>query len=731
VIARIVTGVLSRPLLSVLVMLVVLAVALVGATRMRLDFSSTSFYGGDDEAVAKLAAYQERWGADDDVILVVAQASEGDVLTRSRLGAIARLGERLEQLDEVVDVQSVAKVSLPGGASLLDTAPENEAARQAWKPLVLERAPVVPVLLSEDAEVTALAVEMKTSSDDLAAVVPAVEQIEQVVADAGQEAGLSLSLAGIPAVRAGFFRLTLRDQMVLQPIMVVMIGLGLLVVFRRVHGVVAPGLAAGLPVLMLVGCMGWLGEPVGLINQAYFTLIPVLAVADAVHLVARFHEEAREGGLGKDAIVRATSHVGLACLLTTLTTAAGFSSLAVARMPILRHFGLFAALGIVFAYAVVLTVVPLVLRTARAKPPARTTGSTLARRLGTFAVGRPWVVIAGAAVVCVGMGVAGSRVVVDNRLTDLLEPEHPAHRASDVVDARLGGILSLELDLAAAPGTFEDPEVLAALRELEREAQEEPDVRAVLGPGGLSRWLDLDALGAWVDDERAHARMSVRVAEPGGRAFEALADRMAARCEASLAPLGIHAEVTGTTLVAYRGVNRITGDLRASLSLVFAVVTILIFGLFRSSRLALISLVPNAMPLLVGYGCVALFGWTLDPIAAVVLSLALGIAVDDTIHVLVRTREGLRAGLALPEATVEALTQSGRAVLVTSLLVSAGLAINLLSSFPPLQMLGVLGAIVMMTALVCDLLLLPALLVVFGPRGRSVSHDAAGVTRMS
>jgi hypothetical protein len=70
-------------------------------------------------------------------------------------------------------------------------------------------------------------------------------------------------------------------------------------------------------------------------------------------------------------------------------------------------------------------------------------------------------------------------------------------------------------------------------------------------------------------------------------------------------------------------------------------------------------------------------------------------------------------------------------VLVTSLPVSAGLAINLLSSFPPLQMLGVLGAIVMMTALVCDLLLLPALLVVFGPRGRSVSHDAAGVTRMS
>lgn len=730
-IERFVTAVLARPGASALAVLLVLGVALFGATRSRLDFSSTSFYGGDDDAVAELAAYQSQWGADDDVILVVAQAVDGDVLTEDRLRAIGQLGDALRGLDEVLQVQSVATVAMPGGGSVARSLPSDEVGRAAWKALLLDRAPFVPVLLSADATVAALAVEMRTSSDDLGAVVPAVEQIEQIVSVHDGNAGLSLGLAGVPAVRASFFRLTLRDQMTLQPVMVVSIGLGLLLVFRRLHGVIAPGLAAGLPVLLLVGCMGWADEPVGLINQAYFTLIPVLAVADAVHLVSRFHEEARAGGPRHAAIVRATAHVGLACLLTTLTTAAGFSSLAVADMPILRHFGLFAALGMVFAYAVVLVVVPLVLGATRAPPPAGAMGGELARRVGAAAADRPWLVMLGAALVCAGMGLASTRVVVDNRLTDLLEPEHPSHRASDVVDAKLGGILSLEIDLHGAAGTFSDPHVLDTLRGVEAAASTEPGVRAVLGPGTLSRYLELDALDAYVDEARGRARLSVRVAEPGGRAFEALAERISTRMDAALGPLGIDVTVTGTTLVAYRGVNRITDALRVSLLLVFGVVTLVILALFRSPRLALVSLVPNALPLLVGYGCVGLMGWTLDPIAAVVLTLALGIAVDDTIHVLVRMREGLRAGLSPRDAVVDALAHAGRAVLVTSLLISGGLAVNLLSSFPPLQMLGVLGAIVMMTALACDLLLLPALLVVFSGRPKPVSRDASSMTPMS
>ena len=135
--------------------------------------------------------------------------------------------------------------------------------------------------------------------------------------------------------------------------------------------------------------------------------------------------------------------------------------------------------------------------------------------------------------------------------------------------------------------------------------------------------------------------------------------------------------------------------------------------LFRSVRIALLALLPNGLPLVIGYGTIGLLGWELDPLAAVILALGVGIAVDDTIHVLVRVRERLRAGDELPTAIDNALAHSGRAVLITSVVISGGLAINVFSSFPPLMMLGVLGAVVMLSALLCDVLLLPALLILF------------------
>ena len=124
-----------------------------------------------------------------------------------------------------------------------------------------------------------------------------------------------------------------------------------------------------------------------------------------------------------------------------------------------------------------------------------------------------------------------------------------------------------------------------------------------------------------------------------------------------------------------------------------------------------LSLVPNSMPLLVGYGLMGLMDWELDPTPAVVFTVALGIAVDDTIHLLVRVRDEQAEGRALPDAVREAVLHSGRAVTITTVLLCAGFGLNGLSSFPSMQVLGVLGAVVIFVALLGDLFLLPALLV--------------------
>ena len=747
-----------RQRLAVMVgLFVVVIAALLGLMRLRLDFSSTAFYGDGSTDAEQLADFQRRWGADDGTLLVLVHTDEDDphtLLEPARLQAIAQLEQALAGATEVASTRSIARlrapIETPVGTLEADTwlawiGQQPETSRSAW----LERLPFVPTLLSADGRDTVIVVELGFSSDDVVRTRSAVDELDGILqthAAMLAEHGLRHELAGVPAIRAAFFELIVRDQSRFVPLTLAIIGLALLWVFGRVHGVVIPALAAAVPTAMLVGIMGWAGEPLGLLNQAYFTLLPVIAVADAIHMVARYHEQRRAdpGGDREQAIVHACAQVGLACLLTSLTTATGFASLLLADMPILRGFGLFAAVGVGLAFVVGVVLVPISLSLVRDdRLPRREIGLDLIDRVVAVALRRPRLVVL---VSLALMGLAwlpATRVRIDNTLSGLLETSHPVSVASARVDARLGGVLGLELELLARDGEdLRTPERLARTAELEAWLAEQEHVRAVEGLATVVAQIgqlraaavaipttqaELDArlsllaehapLERLVSADGQALRIHVGMPDIGGRRFVELATRVERELEARFGAANIDAHVTGTALIAYRGVNGITDDLRSSFALVFVVVVGLIALSFRSLWPAVAAILPNLGPLLLGYAALGLLGRVLDPLAATILTLALGIAVDDTLHVMVRTREALRGGDNLEQAMRAAIRHSGWAVAVTSIVVVGGLLLNLGSSFPPLSLLGLLGSLVIALALVANLTLLPATLVLLRGRG--------------
>lgn len=779
--AHLVATLLRRRALATVLLSLVFAVSLLGLSRLRIDFSSTAFYGDESVAAARLRAFHDTWGADDDTLLVLIHPLDDDdpagVLGQERLSAIAELSAALGLVAQVRDASSIADLTLPlptlGGeprtttfaelAQRLNLAAQPIEARQA----LLERLPIVPALLSADGRDTVIVVELGFSSDDMVRTRAVVAELEQVLDEhAAALAGLGLAheLTGVPGIRAGFFELIVRDQAVFVPLTLLLIGLALFAVFRRLHGVLIPALAAMIPTAMLVGIMGWMGEPIGLLNQSYFTLLPVIAVADAIHMIARFHEERRrpsqhdERMPGLDArehaIVRACSQVGLACFLTSLTTAAGFASLATATMPILRAFGLYAALGVVLAFVVGLVLVPLSLslvRDDRLPPPPA--AIAVIDRVVAFSLRRPLSVVLVAVGLVLLALIPASRVEVDNTLSALLEPEHPVSVASRRVDERLGGVLGLELEIIAPEGVdLRTPEPLTALHGFERWLAEQPGVRvvdglasAVAGVGELRgagvlvprEQAEIDArlellaphapLDRLVRDDGQRLRIHVGMPDAGGRQFVEFASRAEAELKHRLIALPqLDAHATGTPLLAYRGVNGITDDLRSSFALVFVVVVAAIGLSFRSIWPALVGILPNLAPLLFGYAALGLLGKVLDPLAAVILTLTLGLAVDNTLHVVARTREELQRGVRIgklrepgeiEQALRDAISHSSWAVTVTSLVIVGGLLLNLGSSFPPLQMLGLLGSLVIGLALLANLTVLPASLALLRGRG--------------
>jgi predicted RND superfamily exporter protein len=454
------------------------------------------------------------------------------------------------------------------------------------------------------------------------------------------------------------------------------------------------------------------------------------------------------------AIVRACSQVGLACFLTSLTTAAGFASLATATMPILRAFGLYAALGVSLAFVVGLVLVPLSLslvRDDRLPPPPAAIG--VIDWVVAISLRRPlWVVLSSVGLVLLAL-IPASRVEVDNTLSALLEPEHPVSVASRRVDERLGGVLGLELEITAPEGIdLRTPEPLAAVHGFERWLADQPGVRvvdglasAVAGVGELRgapaevprEQAEIDArlellaphapLDRLVRDDGQRLRIHVGMPDAGGRQFVEFAALAEAELNERLAALPqLEAHATGTPLLAYRGVNGITEDLRGSFTLVFVVVIAAIALSFRSMWPALVAVLPNLAPLLFGYAALGLLGKVLDPLAAVILTLALGLAVDNTLHVMARTREELQRGVGkLEDALRDAISQSSWAVTVTSVVIVGGLLLNLGSSFPPLQMLGLLGSLVIGLAWLANLTVLPASLALL--RGRGLSLRRFGV----
>jgi predicted RND superfamily exporter protein len=223
-------------------------------------------------------------------------------------------------------------------------------------------------------------------------------------------------------------------------------------------------------------------------------------------------------------------------------------------------------------------------------------------------------------------------------------------------------------------------------------------------------------LGRLVSRDWDRGRIIIRTCDVGANGFADLSERIQSRIDQLFGPLDVRASLTGTPYTAYRGINSVTTDLRNSLLLAFFIIAVILVFVLRDLRVAALCFLPNAFPLIIGYGLMGLVGWELEPTSGLVFTLALAIAVDDTIHLIARWREELRSGYSMEDAIRRAVLFTGRAVTITSVVLCGGFLINVLGSFPSMQVLGYLGACVILSAMLADLFVLPALLQLFAVR---------------
>ncbi|HLJ12360.1 MAG TPA: MMPL family transporter [Planctomycetaceae bacterium] len=741
--------------------------ALVFVPFLQFDFTPQAIYRGDDELVGFSEEFKRTFGYDEAVVLVVLEARGAeDVLNAGALQWQKDIACQLAAIPRVRSVDSLATLQVPrltmSGLRLASLVPGrvDEVSAEKARELLDGRPLVRSGLLSQDDRVAAIPVFLDPEARDIKGMRRTVAAVRQTLADCPPPEGHRVRLTGLPVLRVDVVHDLRADQLTLVPLAGLVYLAVLALMFRRLSGAILPLAAVGIGLTWTLATLAATHETVNLVTNVLPVLLLIIGVSSSVQIISCYAEEAALGSRDRrSAALAAIVKMTPACLLAALTTAVGFASLATAHSVLLRNFGWQAAIGVGYQYVCTLIALGAALRFFR--PPrasawndARTDLASRTASAAGFAVARhPWLTIAGALLVSLGALWAGSGVRINSFSTIETFPEkHPSVQTLRFVERKLAGVMPLEISLKAdAPGRFIEPDVFHRVLEVEQTARELPGVlaansyadlfREVLahwpgrrvsesdhelvpdGKAGLTRLARTERFverfaaafhyDSFVAPDGKLARIRLRLAEIGSQQTLDVTHQLE-DCLAKAFPRGgpIEARLTGEAYVNARALTTLIGDLFFSL----ITASLVIFGLiaieFRSLRTGLIAALPNLTPLLATLGYMGLRGYDMNVANVIVFTICLGLADDNTIHFLYRFREEMHIDGDVKKSIGRAFRGTGRAIVATSFLLFAGMAVLLVSNFVPTQRFAELTCVTIAGNLLGVLLLLPACLVV-------------------
>jgi predicted RND superfamily exporter protein len=753
--------------LGLVALLVLLAIAGIVVRGVRADFSPQALFATYEDQAAIDAAFTKTFGKTDNVIAIVMESD--DVLSDANLAWLHAASLALEDKSWCEKVESVTRTPIPRRDGNETDGFEVRVDNPVVGPTVEHdeaealRATIVGsqlfdrrlISMGDSAgkrDVAMLAFYIDRARTKVNANRPIDKAFNDYLAIHPAPAGSKVKVSGLPHIRVWVVDQFFHDQTRIVPLAMLFCVFSLFLTFRWWAAIIFPVMAVGISVLILVGTMAWADQPFNIINQILPVLLIVVGINDSIHVVSRYMEERVTAPTNQVAGHRTMMAVVIACGLTAITSSVGFASNLLSHTQILRNFSIAAAAGALLTYVITVLFLPPTLTLVAPPSPksheSRKDGIT--ERVVVWLMGisfrNPWKVVVGTIILMTPAIYLTRSIVIDTRLRETFRPGDEILQTIELLEKKMNGSVPFELHFTATEkGQFDDPEILNAIAGLEDwiEAQDgtisatsyqdylhetwvayagDPAKRdqpfksrqqvaqlASLLESGTSNPLD-----AFVNLSRTEMRVAIAVEDVGSRRSNELSDQLTAEVARRLAKWpSVTLHLTGDAYSASRGLTSLIGDLMGSLF--FS--TFLIFGfmtvLFRSLRMGLISAPPNMLPLVWTLAYMALQGINLNTTSVIIFSIAVGLAVDDTIHVLARLLEEAREGHSKEECVIRTARGTGRAILSASLMLVGGMAVLFASSFVPVRLFGELMTVTLIGCILGDLMLLPALLALF------------------
>jgi predicted RND superfamily exporter protein len=595
--------------------------------------------------------------------------------------------------------------------------------------------------------------------------VQAVKVVHEVVDEFARD-GVEIYVAGNPVLTMRLVTDMQRDMRVFLSLSLVTIMIVLALLFRRAAGVFLPLLVVGLSLVCTFGLAGIRGEPLNVSAQIIPTFLLAVGSSAAIHLLVIFFQRYDRGASRQEALAGALGHSGLPIVMTGFTTAGGLASFLAAELNPVRELGMLTPTGVLVGLIYCLVLLPSLLMVVplRRKADLNPEGQPglIERALvrgGDMAVSRPWTVIGVTALIILLGGLGAARLIfVHDPMTWFPETD-PLRVSTDLIDSEMGGTLSMEMvaDSGVENGLHR-PAVMNALAELGERAPEFRGehgirVRKTLSVADILKEIHQalnenrpeffvipqerrliaqelllfensgsDDLEDFVDTQFKKARFTIRGPWVAPQFYGPFIPEVESAFREALGP-EIEVSTTGLMPMFTAALEALRIGMFRSYTLALIIITPLMMLLIGSLRGGLVSMVPNLAPIICALGFIGWVDLGLDMFKIMIGSIAIGLAVDDTIHFMHNFYRFFGESGNARESVRKTLRTTGRALLTTSVVLTLGFLTYTFSAMRNLAHFGVITAVAITLAFLADVIVAPALVTV-ATRGKKVRVSA-------
>lgn len=758
--------------------------------KLTIDTSNDAFYHQDDPIRIGYNEFRQQYGKDDHIIIGLRPA---EIFSSSFLHSLQQLHTEIEdKVPYLKKATSLLNVRHTYGLDdelivedLIESIPQSPQQLMALKQKALSNPFYQNYLLSKQGGFTFIDIEpvavkvIKGTDPNQAAQIKYVSTQEyaemvdalQPILDKYKSSDLNIYFAGFPVITDRLTRAIEQTMAELMPISMLVNLIFLILLFRRISGVIYPSVIVLLSITSTVGAMAWFSISMDLITSILPTLLIVVAIADSVHLMSGFYQEyEKNGGDKKAAIAHSMGRNGLAILMTSVTTSVGFASFLLADMAPVAHLGVVAPIGIGLAFIYTVLLLPALIAIFPLRKPNNiqvTTGFSdrILDWIADVSCTR-YKTILFASFVLLLIGISGaSQLRLSHNALKWFPQDSQVRVDTTMIDAALGGSIPIEItiDTGKKQGLY-NPDLLrrlaisaevvkslgsdnvgianiislhTILKEVNKALHANndaeytiPDSRELIAQELLLFEISAaDDLYKLVDDNYSKVRFTIMIPFTDAIQIRPVLNNIKAHFVSSYPDATI--SITGIAPMLVETMYDILTSMLKSYGLALIAITFLMIALIGKIKLGIISMAPNLLPIILVMGLMGWLSLPFDFSNMLVGSIAIGLVVDDTIHFLHNLRRHFDQTGNITVAIKDTLHTTGRAIFITSMVLASGMTVAMTADLSSTANFGLITATVIILALLADFFLVPALMFALYKKAaiQSSTTDAADTAR--